>query len=966
MRPTHYLSMAVLLLSALALVALASMALGQTPPPATGDWVVRDWTSVDNASVVVHGDVVVAPYGRLTLSDVELVCQNLTVDRGVLHAERTRVVLDGAGPSHMTIRPYSIMRFDGGSLSSTTGDATVYLENYWSFINGTTITNLRTVHIACWGCGVTNCTIVAPSGNGVTVSPGWWPLGLIDVSNNTIERPGGAGISAFIATDPGRWWQLNIVGNVVLDAGGDGIYLATGQMEAARVVVRDNRVGGAQGTGVHVSVRAGALGLFADGNHVEGAAQDGVRISIDSPLPSPLVVSDIVSTGNGALGIALFSVYAPLDGLEVRGVDASGNAAGGIYLGGLVNATVWDSTVSNPGSTMGDFVADHATVVVHRTAHRKALAQVYGDWACATSVRELRLRFVWADGSPCAHRDVEMRDERGSVVIAATTDADGRIGERTVWDWLALPGGTQVRWALQAFLVGGAPELEGGSVALDRDVESTLAFADDVPPVLAVAAPAEGEALPVGSMVLEGTCADAHSGVAWVEVGLSARADAPPSSWQRLQTSGTWSSSFEGLAEGAWTVWVRAADHGTGLAGASRNITVDTTVPAITIISPPDGFLTSARRILVQGWTEEGATVTVAGGAAPVLGGAFASEVALGDGLNDVVVEARDRAGNVDAVVLRVVVDRTPPTIWVNRLVDGVISAPQEHYEVLGWVERGARLSVERDGASLPVPVDEDGAFGIPLRLVPGGVDLVLVATDMAGNSASTPVHIEPLSDGTGVGGGEPMASPAVMGAVVAGGTLAALGAAAWTEAGRYSLLVAFVPLYARVRKDEVLDNSVRYLIHGHIIDNPGLHYKALLRELDLSNGLATYHLEVLEREGFIRSVRDGTLRRFYAADVRVPSEARLTPAQVESAIRDMVYKHPGISQKQLIEELGLARRVVGYHLHEMVRAGVLVAAQRGRNTVYALAPRRGPYASAPPSAEAREGADGSLSGDRT
>jgi predicted transcriptional regulator len=963
MRVAHYVSLAMLLLAALALAAIAH---GQTPPPATGDWVIHDWTSIDNASIAVHGDVVVGAYGRLALRDVELVCRNLTVDQGVLRADRTRVVLEGGASLSMKVRPYSWMWFNGGSLSSTTGDAKVFLESYFCLINGTTVTNFQTVHIASWGCAVTNCTIVSLSGNGVTVSPGWGPFGLIDISNNIIERPGQAGVSVFVASDPGHHWQINIVGNVVTDAGGDGIYLATGQMEGARVVVRDNRVEGARGTGIHVAVRAGQLALLADGNRVEGASQDGVRISIDSPLPSPLVVSDIVSTGNGALGIALFSVYAPLDGLEVHRCDASGNGAGGIYLGGLVNATVWDSTLSNPGSTMGDLVADHSTVVVHRTAHRKALAQVYGDWACATSVRELRLRFVWSDGSPCALRAVEMRDERGALVIAATTDADGQLGDWTVWDWLALPGGTQVRFSLRAFLVDGDPELEGGSVALDRDVEATLAFADDVAPVLAVTAPAEGEALPVGSVVFEGTCADAHSGVAWVEVGLSAGGDVPPSSWERLQVSGAWSASFEGLAEGAWTVWVRAADHGTGLAGTSRNLTVDTTVPVINVISPPDGCVTNARHVLVQGATEEGATVTVALGAALMQGGAFESEVALDDGPNDVVIEARDRAGHVGTLVLRVLVDRTPPAIWVNRLVDGLISAPQGHYEVLGWVERGARLRVERDGTSLPVPVDKDGAFGVPLRLGPEGVDLVLVATDIAGNSAATPVHIEPLREGTGLGDGEPLTYPALAVVVVAGGALASVGAVASTEVGRYSLLVAFVPLYARVRKDEVLDNSVRYLIHGHVIDNPGIHYKALLRELDLSNGLVTYHLEVLEREGFIHSVRDGTLRRFYAANVRVPSDRRLTPEQVEAAIKDMVYKHPGISQKQLIEELGLARRVVGYHLHELVSAGALVATQRGRNTVYTLAPRRGPYAAAPPSAEAREGADGSLSGDRT
>ncbi|NIP35568.1 MAG: helix-turn-helix domain-containing protein, partial [Thermoplasmata archaeon] len=67
------------------------------------------------------------------------------------------------------------------------------------------------------------------------------------------------------------------------------------------------------------------------------------------------------------------------------------------------------------------------------------------------------------------------------------------------------------------------------------------------------------------------------------------------------------------------------------------------------------------------------------------------------------------------------------------------------------------------------------------------------------------------------------------------------------------------------------LDNRTRLAIHGLVVENPGMHYNEIIREFDLTNGVAAYHLDVLEREGFIRSVRDGTLRRFYSSSTKVP-----------------------------------------------------------------------------------------------
>ncbi len=164
---------------------------------------------------------------------------------------------------------------------------------------------------------------------------------------------------------------------------------------------------------------------------------------------------------------------------------------------------------------------------------------------------------------------------------------------------------------------------------------------------------------------------------------------------------------------------------------------------------------------------------------------------------------------------------------------------------------------------------------------------------------------------------------------------LVTVGAFSSIESLKYSLLFLLIPLFSRLEHNTVLDNKTRLAIHGLIIENPGIHYKAITREFGLTNGEAVYHLQVLEREDFIRSIRDGRLRRFYSKMARLPEKSRLTPEQIRVKILDLITEQPGISQREIVVHLGLGRDTAGYHLRELVREGYLEAERKGRYTVY-------------------------------
>ncbi len=70
---------------------------------------------------------------------------------------------------------------------------------------------------------------------------------------------------------------------------------------------------------------------------------------------------------------------------------------------------------------------------------------------------------------------------------------------------------------------------------------------------------------------------------------------------------------------------------------------------------------------------------------------------------------------------------------------------------------------------------------------------------------------------------------------------------------------------YARVRGDAILELQTRRRVLELVLAQPGIHFRGLLKESALGSGTLTYHLSVLEREGFLRHERQGRTKRFFA-----------------------------------------------------------------------------------------------------
>ncbi len=162
--------------------------------------------------------------------------------------------------------------------------------------------------------------------------------------------------------------------------------------------------------------------------------------------------------------------------------------------------------------------------------------------------------------------------------------------------------------------------------------------------------------------------------------------------------------------------------------------------------------------------------------------------------------------------------------------------------------------------------------------------------------------------------------TPPIAPIALAGTSLALIGFVA-TERGKTALtFLLFLPLYTRLRHEKVLDHETRGMIRGYIVANPGDHYNSIKEALELPNGTLAYHIQVLQKEMIVRSVKDGKFRRFYPAEMRIPLGGE--PTKIQRVILDLIRTNPGITPRDAAGLLGLTSSTVSYHLEKLEEHG--------------------------------------------
>ncbi|ASI99015.1 winged helix-turn-helix transcriptional regulator [Thermococcus celer] len=132
--------------------------------------------------------------------------------------------------------------------------------------------------------------------------------------------------------------------------------------------------------------------------------------------------------------------------------------------------------------------------------------------------------------------------------------------------------------------------------------------------------------------------------------------------------------------------------------------------------------------------------------------------------------------------------------------------------------------------------------------------------------------------------------------------------------------------------------NERTKLVLEFIKENPGLNFNELSRRLGLAKGDLQYHVHRLEKLGLITSRRSGLKRHYFPVGIFDESEkdvlTLLSSENLRGIVMFMITK-PGVTQKELCDELDLSAPTVNYYVDKLEKLHLVRSIKDGKFVKY-------------------------------
>lgn len=279
------------------------------------------------------------------------------------------------------------------------------------------------------------------------------------------------------------------------------------------------------------------------------------------------------------------------------------------------------------------------------------------------------------------------------------------------------------------------------------------------------------------------------------------------------------------------------------------------------------------------------------------------------------------------------------PAAHTEAAPGGAASAPAESPLALraALEVRALGVTLARE-MRLASPADVDGAPAVSKRVSTDDARAALPVSAALAASIDEAAPRSTLEEAPVVGVQSARAAEAPLATeayAIAAATALALGALAWCWpsikhlAGR--VLVA--PLFAHVGRAEVFENGVRERIFALVKSEPGISASELSAQSGVSWGTTIYHLDVLEQNRMVVSVKDGRYRRYFVNGAGASEKEVISALRnpVSARIAQHVKSVPGLSQKDLASQTGLSPQALHWHANRLLKAGVVTKIRDGR-----------------------------------
>ena len=201
------------------------------------------------------------------------------------------------------------------------------------------------------------------------------------------------------------------------------------------------------------------------------------------------------------------------------------------------------------------------------------------------------------------------------------------------------------------------------------------------------------------------------------------------------------------LIEGSNTVTVTTRDIADNSTTQTRNVSLDSIAPVVTISSPSNLSTFNTSTVSITGTVDDPlAILKVNGVDATITGGTYTADITLGEGTRFITAVAQDPLGNTGTANISVTIDTTPPRVILGTPTDGItvfsspITVTGMINDIVSGTVNGNNATVTVNGVSANVA--NRGFMAENVSLSPGANMVTAIGTDTAGNQAQASITV--------------------------------------------------------------------------------------------------------------------------------------------------------------------------------------------------------------------------------
>ncbi len=138
----------------------------------------------------------------------------------------------------------------------------------------------------------------------------------------------------------------------------------------------------------------------------------------------------------------------------------------------------------------------------------------------------------------------------------------------------------------------------------------------------------------------------------------------------------------------------------------------------------------------------------------------------------------------------------------------------------------------------------------------------------------------------------------------------------------------------------KALDLKKRRLLYQHILKNPGLHLRALERDMRMGLGDLRHHLDFLEREELITAIDDGYRKIFFPGAKEFSGDKKLLGLLRQSKPRAILLYLLNREQakfEELRQFIGTSKSTLSFHLRKLEEIKIISIEEVSQRKSYKL-----------------------------